>query len=58
MNSTFMYIALAILFMIYIGPKHIRIQTILEIVAVFAIIQFFMTWFAYEFLLSNFSMSF
>ena len=44
-----MYIVLIILFMIYIRPKHIRIQTILDIVAVFAIFQLFMTWYAYEF---------
>ena len=58
MNSIFLYIVLAILVIIYITPKHIRIWTILDILAVFAIFQFFMTWFTYEFLLSNFSISF
>ena len=47
MSSTFLYIVLAILFMIYIRPKHIRIWTILDILAVFATFQFFMTWSAY-----------
>ena len=46
MSSTFMYIVLTILFMIYIRLKLIRIQTVLDIVALFAIFQLFMTWFA------------
>ena len=37
MSSTFLYIVVAILVMIYITPKHIRIWTILDILAVFAI---------------------
>ena len=37
MNSIFLYIVLAILVIIYIRPKHIRIWTILDILAVFAI---------------------
>ena len=57
MSSTFLYIVLAIFVMIYIRPKHIRIWTILDILAAFAIFQFFMTWFTYEFLLSNFTIS-
>ena len=36
MNSLFLYIVLAILVIIYIRPKHIRIWTILDILAVFA----------------------
>ena len=43
-----MYFVLIMLFMSEIGPKQIRI---LDIVAVFAISQLFMTWFAYEFFL-------
>ena len=37
MNSLFLYIVLAIVVIIYIRPKHIRIWTILDILAVFAI---------------------
>ena len=37
MNSLFLYIVLIILVIIYIKPKHIRIYTILDILAVFAI---------------------
>ena len=37
MNSIFLYIVLAILVMIYIRPKHIRMLTILDILAVSAI---------------------
>ena len=36
-SSTFLYIALAVLVMIYTRLKHIRIWTILDILAVFAI---------------------
>ena len=38
MSSTFLYIVLAMLVMIYMRPKHIRIWTILDILTVFAII--------------------
>ena len=37
MNSIFLYIVLAILVIIYMRPKHIRIWTISDILAVFAI---------------------
>ena len=58
MSSTLFYIVLAMLVMIYIGPKHIIIWTILDILGVFAIFLFFMIWFTYEFFLSNFSILF
>ena len=37
MSSTLFYIVLGMLIMIYIGPKHIRIWIILDIVGVVAI---------------------
>ena len=49
MSSTLLYIVLGILVMINIRPKHIRIWTILDILAVCAIFQFLITWFTYEF---------
>ena len=57
-SSTSVYCVLIILFMSEIWSKQIRMITILDIVAVCTIFQLFMTWFAYEFFLFNFSISF